>query len=507
VFRPCALVVLFVTSCSTLSTESPSTPPADEFATSIARIERADPKSPAVLSARLSYAEFLVSTDEGPCQQRLGRAQQELDRVEASTQAPVMFPDGWARTADVEYRLHLARADCSGDTGRATELQAALSAAQHAAELYANVFDYHAAVIMRFNTAVVLQQLGDTAAAIAALESTLAMDREFGFHDDAEENYKLLLTWQGQPAQSAQVAALMQNFPKRQAILKFAWHPGDAHISLEDSRESLWDGAVSRSIGAASYERDIGADSNGGWMVSYTQDPGQYQPGVWSTLEGSQAAKAPFSPARLAELNFRVSATGAFGATLGADAFAARFIAQADESIRTHAPAGDQAGELTKQALDSADAALSSGLLVAEAAENYQLETSMWVGATLDQGVWYQLAAPLSVRGLPRVVVQQQLEFAFARMVPCTAGAAEPTCVELVVHTTPDQDAVDRLIKHYSSSTATRIVMDPATLLAYSREDRLYWYASIGTGHADTILQSEHFKSTTTFTGGAPGSR
>ena len=499
-FRLCVLVALFISSCTTLNSESPTTSQADEFATTIARIERTDPDSPAIPSVRLSYAEFLLGTEQGPCQQRLGRAQEEVDRVEAMLQARVMFPDGWARTADLAYRLHLARADCFTDPGRAAELRAAVTAAAHASELYANTFDYHAAVIMHFNTAIILNQLGDAAAALTALQSTLAMDREYGFQDDAEENYRLLLTWQGQPADSARVAALMQDFPKRQAILKFAWRPGDSHVALEETRENLWDGAVSRSRAAASYERHISSDSTGGWMVSYTQDPGQYQPGVWPELEGSQAVKLVFSPARMAALNFKVSATGEFGGTIGADALSVQLTDQTDAMIRAHVPATtDDAGELTKQALDTTDVTLSSGLLGAEAAENYQLETSMWAGANLDQGIWYRLSAPLSLHGLPRVVIQQRLEFAFTRRVPCAAGALEPSCVELVVRTTPDQGAVDGLINDYASSTVTRIVVDPATLLAYSREDRLYWYASVGGAHGDSILQSEHLKSTTTY--------
>jgi hypothetical protein len=499
VFRLCAPIILCITSCSTLSTESPSTAPANEFATTIARIERTDSHSPAVLSVRLSYAEYLLSTDAGPCQQRLGRAQEELDRVAVNPQTQVMFPDGWARTADLEYRLHLARADCLGEPGRTVELRAAVAAAGHAAELYGSTFDYHAAVIMQFNSALVLHQLGDDSAAVMALEATLAMDREYGFQDDAQENYTQLLTWQGKSAVSTQVASLMQDFPKRQAILKFAWHQDDAHISLQESRESLWESDVNRSHAAASFECHIGADSNGGWKVSYTQGLAQYEPGVWPMLAGSRAAKMVFSPAPLPALNFKVSAAGAFLGTTDSDAFAAQLTAATDGLIRAHAPAGGDASDLTNKAFEQTAVAFASGLLVAEAAEKYQLETSMWVGATLDQGVWYQLSAPLSLHGLPQVVVQQRLEFAFTRRVPCTAAATEPSCVELVIRTTPDQEAVNRLISNYAASTATRIVVDPATLLAYSREDRLYWYASIGNAPGDAVLQSEHLKSTTTY--------
>jgi hypothetical protein len=299
----------------------------------------------------------------------------------------------------------------------------------------------------------------------------------------------------------------MQDFPKRRVSLKFGWRAGDAHISVEDNRASLWDGTTNRSHAAVSLDRHIGPDANSGWLVSYTQDREQYEPGVWPMSEGSQAAKTVFPPAPVRALDFKVSAAGDFAGTTGADAFTSRLIAQTDAVIRAHVPASGDADKLTKAALEATQLALSPGLLVAEAAENYQLETSMWVGATLDQGVWHQLDAPLSLRGLRRLVVQQRLQFAFTRMVPCTDAATAPACVELVIRTTPIRQAVAQLLKSYASSTATRLVLDPATLLPYSREDRLYWYASIGIGHADTILQSEHFKSTTTFTGGAQGSR
>ncbi|HEV2702655.1 MAG TPA: hypothetical protein VGV09_13550 [Steroidobacteraceae bacterium] len=495
--RLCAPAALFLSSCATLTTPPPITSPANEFATTIASFERSDPNSPAVLSVRLSYAESLLSSDEGPCEQRIESAQQELDQVEASPETAVMFPEGWPRTVELEYRLHLGRADCLGDSDRDGQLRAAVAAARHAAELYAGSFDYPAAAIMQFNTAVVLHQLGDSTGAFSALEATLAMDREFGFGDDARDNYKLLLTWQGRATDDAQVAALMQGFPARQAVLHFAWHAQQNHVALEDSRDCLWDGVISHSHAAASYGREIAADSKGGWKVTYLPGAVPYEPGVWPTLEGSAAPNIVFPPADIARPNFTVSATGAFVATTNSEALAAQLVSQTDGLIHAHAPADQDASALTKAALDTTAITLSSGLLVAAAAENHQIETSMWTGATLDQGVWYQLSAPLSLRGLSRVVVQQRLEFAFTRMVPCTATAREPICVELVVRTTPDQQAVNNLIKSYTSSTATRIVMDPATLLAYSREDRLYWYASIGNGPKDMTLQSEHFKSTT----------
>ena len=113
---------------------------------------------------------------------------------------------------------------------------------------------------------------------------------------------------------------------------------------------------------------------------------------------------------------------------------------------------------------------------------------------------------------MPQVVAQNRIDFAFTRMVPCTAGAAEQTCVEIVIRTAPDKVALDRLIADYNAqpaapgrindhtaSTEARIVTDPATLLPLAREERVYWYASFGKGKGDTVLQSEHLVSTTNY--------
>ena len=51
----------------------------------------------------------------------------------------------------------------------------------------------------------------------------------------------------------------------------------------------------------------------------------------------------------------------------------------------------------------------------------------------------------------------------------------------------------------YTASTEARIVTDPATLLPYAREERLYWYASAGEGRQDFVLESEHLVSTTSY--------
>ncbi len=501
----CASIIYLTSSCSLPAPRATtSASQAKNFEAAIARIEHTDRSSPALLSARLAYADFLLSRAADPCAERLERAQEQLGGVDASPNTHVMFPDGWARLSDLEYRLHLARSGCGSNADRADELRAALAAARRAVALYRNVFDYRSMVIMQFDAAVAVHQLGDSAAALTALEAALEMDREYGFEDDARENYQLLLSWRGEPAGTAQVAALMQDFPRRRAILKFAWRPSDAQITLERYRASLDDGQIVRSRAAATTDRRIAADRGGGWRVSYARPMSRYDPGVWPSMQSSQTRPRVFVAAPLPWVGFKTSAAGEFDGVTDSQAFASWLTAKTDELIRAGAPSGDQARSVMNSAIETTSEALSPGVLEATTAENYRLETAMWIGATLEQGVWYEISAPLSLPAPPQIVVQYRIDFAFTRMVSCSANAAARSCVEIVMRATPDQESLDEVIdalsdtypytrfKDYETSTQARLVTDPATLLPYVREEQVYWYASPGRGRGDAILQSEH---------------
>jgi len=203
-------------------------------------------------------------------------------------------------------------------------------------------------------------------------------------------------------------------------------------------------------------------------------------------------------------VDFKVNAAGEFAGATDSKAFAARLATKTKQLIRAAAPPGDQARSLMSAAFEATADTVSPGILEAMTAEAYQLETAMWIGAMLDQGVWYEDTAPLTLPGMPRAVVQHRIEFAFTRMVPCTAGAPAQTCVEMVIHATPDEDALDQVIadaglSDYTASIEARIVTDPKTLLPYAREERRYWYVSRSRGGRDSVLQSEHLVSTATY--------
>lgn len=509
---PCAAISLLACSCSTLKTRPPTTAsPASRFEATISRMQQTDAGSPALLNARLAYAGFLLREPRGPaCEQRVNQAQEEIGSVESSPKTRVMFPNGWALVADFEYRQHLARAACASKADRRDELLAAMEAARHAAELYRSAFDYHAMVVMEFNAAVALHRVGEDQAALAALEAVLRMDREYGFRDDARENYELLLTWRGEPAGAAQVAALMRDFPQRRVVLKFSWHVAAARITLDRRRASLTGGTVLHSHATAAFERRIATDPDGGWRVTYAHRLTGYEPGVWPSESASLKTHLIFPPAPFPAAGFKVSGKGDFEGVTDSKAFATRLTATTDGLIRARAPSGRDGRDATSDAVEATAQAFSPGMLEAETAENYQLETAMWIGATLEQGVWYQVSAPLSLPGMSRFVVAQRLEFAFTRWVPCTAGEAAKTCAEIVIHAEPDDQALSNLLADisnasgdefvdYTASTDARIIIDPATLLPYAREEQIYWYGALSQDPEDQVLESEHLEATTRY--------
>jgi hypothetical protein len=129
-------------------------------------------------------------------------------------------------------------------------------------------------------------------------------------------------------------------------------------------------------------------------------------------------------------------------------------------------------------------------------AEAYNIETGAWIGASLDQGVWYEMSVPLSLPLAPGLFVTHQIEFAFTRQVPCMAGSTDAACVEIVVRATPDPEELKgRLLNlsqmmrlsqntvlgesvalQLSSATYMRLVTDPTTLQFFESDLRRYGY-------------------------------
>src|ERR1700722_11418170 len=253
---------------------------AKQFADALDSSNAQDPQSPDTLNTRLGFAEFLAKSEGGDCHMRLENAQHHLDIARAS-QAEIALPFALAREAAVDYQIHLARASCDGSTvSRDPELRAAVESACHAVSLYQDEFDAVSMVAMQFNVGVTYHEMGEDAAAVAALQTAIEMDREYGFRDDANDNYRTLLQWNGQPAGPDEVAALMKDFPQRSTSLSFGWFDSKADLTLTLEYEQQSAGAGLSMHGTKAAVRRIKPRANG-WSVSFEPRETRFEISRW----------------------------------------------------------------------------------------------------------------------------------------------------------------------------------------------------------------------------------
>jgi hypothetical protein len=448
---------------------TPDAPSADssrsagDFERAVARLDKIDARSPFAQTARLDYADYLAQGTEGDCEQRLRQAQALLDAVAGNALAEIVLPLGRARAATIEYRIHVARWSCgdNGATTREAELRAATAAAQRAVDLYRDALDYQSMVIMQFDVAVTLRRLGDSEAR-AALEAAIEMDREFGFSEDAQDNDDLLRRWNGATGSTDHAAGVMESVPNRKATLKFDWRAGDSSVALNADYVGMFDGKLTHGHGRRTLNRRVDSD-HGGWVVSYPPGSGQiaYDVDAW--------------PDQLA------------GVT--------------ESMIRGHAPGSGVASGLPPSVMRALHVTWDPFVIEEGAAESHALETAAWIGATLEQGVWYDMAAVLELPGVPQESLIHDIEFAYTHPVSCGVLGTDRACIEIVVHATPRLERFEtwaagsagsfpnhpgeRSVRYWST-TYMRLVVDPNTLMPYARDERRYWYVSVGNSAKDS---------------------
>jgi hypothetical protein len=482
---------------------------AADFEATIARLEARDPESPEALNARLEYADFLSGTDGGECGKRLDTAQAQLDAISARPALDLVVPLGSAKLQSTEYKIHAARADC--DPGRRQdELKQAVEAAQNAISLYRDALEYQSAAIMKFNAAAAEHDLGDAPAAIQALEEAIAMDRDYGFRDDAEDNIRLLQHWRGEDESDAKIAELMKDFPARSKPVKFHWPSTDADIAVAVTDNSLVHGELIRSRAAIGLKHQIRPTSTG-WTVSNEPGNSSYELGTWpADAKKSEWATLYFlSSALLLVPSIKISSEGDFNSVLNPQAFAASLVDHV--SARISAESGGSATENAREV----STALSPEFIESIAAQDYGIRTATWAGAKLDQGAWYQMSAPLYLPSLAlgHYLVRHNVSFAFTRELPC-AGGSDRLCVEIAAHAAPNADDLNQVIAdvarrlklstpqvlHFRSQTDLRLVIDPETLLTYVCDVKRTWYGALGgTGKDDPLSESVRTVSTFTY--------
>ncbi len=477
---------------------------ATRFAQAIDSGTARDPQSPDTLNSRVEFADFLAKASGGDCGRRLDNAQQQLEIAQVN-HAEIALPSALARSASVEYEIHSARAACDDGPGvQDRELRAAVESASRAVDLYRDQFDAVAMVTMQFNVGVAYRNLGEVVAAIAALRVAIQMDREYGFGDDARDNCRLLLEWTGQPAGSDDVAALMKDFPQRTTTLSFDWFDGDADLTTTLEYQQQSEAGMLRMNGLKRATRRVQRRSNG-WRVSFEPIATRYDVKEWpSDRTLAQGIIAVLSQMLVQFTDFDLGSNGNFAQSQGARQF--------DSSMRADIEAVSKS--LSDNGVNSnlnqhryAELAKYGDSIKAQVAEVYNIGTGAWNGASLDQGVWYDMIAPLAVP-TTGLFVTHKIEFAFTRRVRCTASSSDEACVEIVLRATPDADALNELLMSLShelpldhkdtlelaSSMSVRLVTDPKTLQLYESDVLRYVHLQTsGTfGHPMLVYERTH---------------
>ena len=471
---------------------------AKQFAVAIDSGNAQDPQSPNTLNTRLGFAEFLANSEGGDCRMRLENAQNQLDMARAS-QAGIALPFALARSAAIEYQIHVGRANCGNSAVlREQELRAAVESARRAVDLYRDDFDAISMVTMQFNVGVAYHELGEDTAAVTALQAAIKMDRDYGFREDAKDNYQILLQWNGQPAGTDRVAALMKDFPQRSTTLSFGWFESKADLTLTLEYEQLSEGGMLKMRGIKAAERRV-RRSRDGWTVSFEPRGTHYEISNWPNNESLVRGIVASLPRLALQFHdFNAGRTGDFTQSTAADKFGSgmrfdvkavtEFLAQNNASSSLTDQIREQSGKYGNSQYGASVETL--------VAETYNIETGTWIGASLEQGVWYEMNVPLSLLLAPGLFVTHQIEFAFTRRVPCMAGSIEEACMEIVVRATPDPEELKvRLVNlsqmmklsqnallgekvdlQLSSATYMRLVTDPTTLQFFESDMRRYGY-------------------------------
>jgi tetratricopeptide (TPR) repeat protein len=480
---------------------------AKELAASIERFNTRDPQSPDTLNARLSYAVLLAQMKGGDCRTRLDTAQSQLGVAEANPALNVALPAGLARAASAEYQVHVARAECVGtgppDTQlRNTQLRAALESAQRAVALYRAAFDAVSMVTMQFNCAVAYRDLGDTAAAVSALQAAIAMDRDYGYEDDAEENYSRLLQWNHLESGSDQVAARMLDFPERSATLAFDWYPADSQVTVESSYSQVADGAAWSLHSTRSAQRSV-RKGLASWRVSFQPAEAHFDLANSPLKDLALEGLATSIGGMLGQFHdFEVARNGDFNNGSGEVKFRSRVRADLKELSRSLAARDVPHAELMLSLAQVLKEQQSTDVVGDLLAESYNFETGTWIGATLDQGVWYNMTETLSLSLERQFFVKNVIEFAYTRPIRCTDDAKKTACIEIVLHATPDPAFLSEMVRSLPRSarlphrqqpqlqarTDMRLIVDPVTLVAYRRDMRRYLYWSSGAKGQDSSL-------------------
>jgi hypothetical protein len=429
-----------------------------------------------------AYAEAF----ETDCADHQARAAAEAALYEQNPYA-TLLPRFDIQRARLDATLAFGRGQCADSDEELTrETVAARDTALQGLAIAAQQHDYDNEALLRFDVAHYSHLLQDEAATIEYLRSAIAVDDQHGLKADGDDNRQILATW---------VTSATDAVPPPPALppvtFRFQWRPTTVDDDSTVVVTGITAGTVSTKTFDQSHQEIIEKRPEGGFRQTIRD----------VSIRSRSAYAADDEDARLAHFveeitahtpPIDIAADGAFIGISNYDAFIARVREAADTFVRSQiAEDSPQRATLAKGLPNYLESKFSRTALENEEAESHALNTSIWIGSTLDVGQTMSLDLTLPLQGVPNATVAHRFEFRLDGRVACSAQeTAAPRCVELEMEARPDPAQLARIAKtlaqqgkgdlHYWSSLNYRLVVDPSTMQGYAADSHRAYYLQLG---------------------------
>jgi len=459
------------------------------------RLTAISPIDPQTLRARLDYAVAVSHSDHGDCIRNQQLAGEQLRSIiDAPPHTLVMTPDLVPAAMGVLANAQLEQAMCTEDDKKAQALlETAIQTARKASPLLEAVNEYADLTANQFNIAYALYELGETEGAFEELHKTMALNERYGQRDDLVENYRTMLEWQSPDGKvdEAQVDRYAESLVPRNVKFQFGWTPFDATVSSTSTRDVYRNEA--RKSTRSNFESELKVRARGNDLVMTTQFVDA------SLLRDLQGPNAPDPGAVLERLSDKLPATvigksGEIKSLGDVSGFINELIEQLVESARAD-PGLNRPGALKPDEVRTlATTVLSPQRIESAMRDEWETEVATWLGAELEHGAWYETDFESPVFGAEDQTIRNRVRFSVTQFVPCDAKDRDAHCVEVLMRNSPDENSVrtattamlTRMLPQRSGLHAdvkaaadalqtvevqTRLVMDPATLRPYVRDE------------------------------------